>query len=208
MFIFSTEEYYTWEFYKASPKELILTTILGTVSVSFLAMLLIPHWSAAPIVFFMLVLLYIDLLGFAQFCGQDVGPIFYISMVMSIGLMIDYVIHVTYRFMEIPAEYRDEKTKKTLETIGASVLLGGASTLIGVLPMAFAKSAIFFSVFVVFFGLVFFGLLHGLVLLPVLLSIFGPMVVLESIADDSDNDNTHATPEPKDLEAETAKPFE
>lgn len=122
--------------------------------------------------------------------------------------MIDYVIHVTYRFMEIPAENRDEKTKKTLETIGASVLLGGASTLIGVLPMAFAKSAIFFSVFVVFFGLVFFGLLHGLVLLPVLLSIFGPMVVLESIADDSDNDNTHATPGPEDLEAETAKPFE
>jgi Niemann-Pick C1 protein len=72
------EDYYIWEFYKVSPEELILTTILGTASVSFLALLFIPHWSAVVIVFFMLTVLYIDLMGFIQFCGVKVGPVMYI----------------------------------------------------------------------------------------------------------------------------------
>ena len=49
--------YHMQEFYKVSPEELILMTILGTLSVSFLALLFIPHWSAVSIVFFMLAVL-------------------------------------------------------------------------------------------------------------------------------------------------------
>merc|ERR1712137_1145774 len=78
---------------------------------------------------------------------------------------------------------RDQKTKDTLETIGASVLLGGFSTLVGVVPLAFSTSEIFWTTFIIFFGLVLMGLLHGLVLLPVLLSMFGP---LDSIGEDED----------------------
>ena len=98
-----------------------------------------------------------------------------------------YVMHVTYRYMEIKASSREEKTKRALETIGASVMVGGVSTLLGVLPLGFASSEIFFTVFIVFFGLVLLGLLHGLVLLPVLLSIGGPLVIL---ADDEDEEDT------------------
>jgi len=86
----------------------------------------------------------------------------YISMVMSIGLLVDYVMHVTYRYMEVEGKSREEKVKKTLETIGASVMVGGVSTLIGVLPLGFSSSEIFFTVFIVFFGLVLLGLLPGL----------------------------------------------
>ena len=92
----ATEDYYIWEFYKASPEELILSTLLGTASVSFLALLFIPHWSAVFIVCFMLSVLYVDLMGFIQLCGVSVSPVMYISMIMSIGLMVDYVMHVTY----------------------------------------------------------------------------------------------------------------
>jgi len=114
----------------------------------------------------------------------------YISMVMSIGLLVDYVMHVTYRYMEVEGKSREEKVKKTLETIGASVMVGGVSTLIGVLPLGFSSSEIFFTVFIVFFGLVLLGLLHGLVLLPVLLSIGGPLVVL-SDAKVHEHEQTH-----------------
>merc|ERR1712150_468419 len=172
------EDYYIWEFYRICPYELTLTTILGTVTVSILALLLIPHWSAIFFVGPMVAVLYIDLLGFIQLCGLHVGPVMYIGTVMSIGLMVDFVMHVTLRYLETAGTSRTAKTKETLETIGASLLVGGFSTILGVLPLAFSSSEIFFTVFIIFFGLILLVLLHGLVLLPVLLSMIGP---LESI---------------------------
>merc|ERR1719198_2124780 len=58
--------------------------------------------------------------------------------------------------------------------MGPSVLLGASSTFIGVLPMVFANSAIFRIFFKMFVAIVLFGVAHGLVLCPVLLSMFGP----------------------------------
>ena len=96
--------------------------------------------------------------------------------------MVDFVIHVILRYVETKgSSSRTQKTQETLETIGSSVLVGGFSTLVGVFPLAFSSSEIFFTTFVIFFGLVLLGLLHGLVLLPVLLSMFGP---LDSIHED------------------------
>ena len=117
----------------------------------------------------------------------------YIAMVMSIGLMVDYVMHVTLRFVELKGTDREAKTIETLGTIGASVLIGGVTTMLGVVPLAFSTSEIFFTVFIIFFGLVVLGLLHGLVLLPVLLSLCGPVeeidedTVQESETEDGDD---------------------
>lgn len=173
-FMFS-EDFLIWDFYRVSPDEVRLTAIVGTVSVAFLALIFIPHWSAIFFVAPMAAILYIDLLGFMEICGIHVNPIMYISTVMSIGLMVDFLMHIALRYFESKGETREEKTKATLETIGASVFIGGFSTLIGVLPLALSESEIFWTTFVIFFGLVLLGLLHGLILLPVLLSIFGPL---------------------------------
>ena len=110
----------------------------------------------------------------------SVNPVMYISTVMSIGLMVDFVMHVTLRYVETTGNSRTQKTKETLETLGASVMVGGLSTLVGVLPLALSSSEIFFTTFIIFFGLVFLGLLHGLILLPVLLSMFGPLDSIEA----------------------------
>jgi Niemann-Pick C1 protein len=165
--------YNIWEFYAVSVDELIITTVTGVAAVTGVAFLLIPHLSAALFVFPLISMMYIDVLGVLQWAGAHVNPVSYIAMVMSIGLLVDYAMHVLLRYHESPGN-RKEKTVEMLRTMGASILIAGISTLLGTLPLAFSTSEIFTTVFYAFLGLVTVGCGHGLILLPVVLSIIGP----------------------------------
>jgi Niemann-Pick C1 protein len=165
--------YNIWEFYSVSAQELALTTILGVVAVTGVAFLLIPHWTSALFVLPLIVVLYVDLLGLMQLAGIHVNPVSYIALVMSIGLLVDYVMHVLLRYYESSGN-RKEKTVEMLKTMGASILIGGISTFLGTLPLAFSSSEIFSTIFITFVGLVVLGCGHGLILLPVILSTIGP----------------------------------
>lgn len=58
--------------------------------------------------------------------------------------------------------------------MGSSILLGGLSTFLGVIPLAFSTSTILRTVFTSLLSMVILGVTHGLVLLPVVLSVIGP----------------------------------
>ena len=59
--------------------------------------------------------------------------------------------------------------------IGPAVLNGGLSTLLAFILLATSKSYVFLSFFKIFFLICLFGLFHGLVALPVLLALIGPV---------------------------------
>ena len=98
----------------------------------------------------------------------------YVALVMSIGLLVDFIMHIALRYYESTKSGRVEKTKDVLRTMGASVLLGGVSTFLGVMPLAIASNDIFHTIFLTFVGIVVLGISHGLILLPVVLSLMGP----------------------------------
>ena len=123
-----------------------------------------------------------------HFSGLYVNSVTYIGMVLSIGLIVDYCMHFLLRYIECKGFDREERVKESLRTIGASVVLGGLSTLLGVVPLGFSTSEIIRTVFVIFIALVCLGLSHGLVLLPVLLSIFGPLNYLPELHGELDVD--------------------
>lgn len=165
--------YNIWSFYSVTVNELILTTTVGVVAVTGLALLLIPHWSAALFVFPLICILYIDLLGVMQWAGLHINAVTYVALVMSIGLLVDYIMHVLLRYYECSGN-RKEKTVETLCTIGTSIFLGGISTFLGILPLAFGTSDVVRTIFISFLGIVTLGMSHGLILLPTILSMFGP----------------------------------
>lgn len=54
--------------------------------------------------------------------------------------------HILLRYYEAPGATRQEKVVKTLETMGISIMLGGVTSLLGVVPLAFSTTAVFFTI--------------------------------------------------------------
>ncbi|CAB9506448.1 Pick C1-like protein 1 [Seminavis robusta] len=179
--------YFIWEFYTIVPSELAFTTVSGVVAVTALAFILIPHWSAAFFILPLMCILNIDLLGMLQFAGLSINPLTYICLVISVGLLVDFIMHIILRYYESTKPTREEKVKDTLRTMGASILVGGLSTCLGVVPLAFSTNGIIQTVFIMFIAMVSLGLAHGLILLPVLLSYVGPTVCIKPGHNDHDN---------------------
>ena len=107
--------------------------------------------------------------------GLHINAVTYVCLVISIGLIVDFLMHVLLRYFECKHQSREERVKETLSSMGSSILLGGLSTLLGVLPLIFSTSTILSTVFTLFCSMVILGCGHGLVFLPVVLSIFGPL---------------------------------
>lgn len=164
---------FTWDFFGSTPDELLLTTVLGVFAVCVIGFCFIPHWTAVIYLFPFISILYIDLMGYLQFTGNALNVVSYFALVISIGLLVDFLMHVLLRYYESECSTREEKVKDTLRTMGSSILVGGLSTMLGVLPLAFSTSELMRTVFVAFIGMVALGVTHGLCVLPVVLSLCG-----------------------------------
>jgi predicted RND superfamily exporter protein len=179
--------YYMWEFFAVTTHEIILNIVLGLVVV-FIATLIFAHrYSGCIFVTSTVAMIFLDVLGIIQAVGLFINPVTYISVVLSIGLMVDYVVHVMFKYFESEATTREEKVLDCLTTMGSSILLGGTSTVIATIPLAFSSSKIFLAVFIIFMSFVVLSLVHGLVFLPILLTIFGPQD-MESIGHEENDD--------------------
>jgi len=135
-------------------------------------------------------MLHSDHLGLLQIAGVSIKGVSYIATVMSIGLLVDFLIHVLIRYYESTETIRIEKVRDTLKTVGVSVLIGNMSTFLGVIPLVFSASDVFFTIYVSFMGLIVVGAAHGLILLPVLLSIMGPNSTITFESDGDEETNT------------------
>ena len=164
---------YHQRFYGVVVQELIFTTITGVITVSIIGLIFIPHWTAILFVFPFITFLYIDMLGFLYLSGVQINAISYITLVMSIGLMVDFIMHILLRYYEAKGT-REQRVVETLSTMGASILVGAISTFLGIMLLVFSTSAMINNIFVAFIGLVTFGVLHGLIFLPTLLAMVGP----------------------------------
>lgn len=190
---------FVWDFYASTTDELIVTTILGVTTVCVIGFAFVPHWSAVLFIFPFISILYIDLMGWLQMTGNHLNVVSYFSLIIGLGLLVDFLMHMLLRYHESPGETREEKVKSALRTMGVSILVGGLSTMLGVLPLAFSSSNLMRTVFVGFFGMVSLGLTHGLMVLPVVLSLVGPTA--------STKEHTKKVKQMKEADAPTIDPL-
>ena len=173
-FFIYNDHFGIWEVHSVAVYELAITVFLGVTGTSLVTMIFIPHWSAIFFIFPTISSAFVDLMGVLYLAGISINPITYLFLVSSIGLMVDYLIHIQVQFYESKRFTRDDKAKDTLRTMGSSVLLGGLSTFFGILPLVFSISPPFYILSATFISLDIIGLVHGLILLPVIFSIFAP----------------------------------
>lgn len=105
---------------------------------------------------------------------MHLNAISYFTLLVSIGLLVDFNMHILVRFLESPCKTREEKVKDSLQTMGSSVVIGGLSTFLGVVPLLFSSSTLMRNLFFGFWGMVIIGCGHGIIVLPVILSYLGP----------------------------------
>jgi Niemann-Pick C1 protein len=167
--------YYIWELFTILVGELLQSLVLGLIAVFGIALVFIPHPIGALLLTPIVAAIYAEVLAVLYLAGVYINGVSAIGMVMSVGLVVDYNFHMVLTYYETTnAVSRRDRVQKTLTTMGASIALGGFTTFLGVLPLSFTNSEVFRTFFFTFLAIPLLGVAHGLVLLPVLLSLVGP----------------------------------
>uniref|UniRef100_A0AAX7SV45 SSD domain-containing protein n=1 Tax=Astatotilapia calliptera TaxID=8154 RepID=A0AAX7SV45_ASTCA len=163
-----------WEQY-IGLRHWFLLSISVVLACTFLvcAILLLNPWTAGIIVF-ILAMMTVELFGIMGLIGIKLSAIPVVILIASVGIGVEFTVHIALGFLTAIGN-RNKRSAVALEHMFAPVVDGAISTLLGVLMLAGSEfdfiMRYFFAVLAILTVL---GMLNGLVLLPVLLSMMGP----------------------------------
>ncbi|KAL7879822.1 hypothetical protein SRHO_G00020760 [Serrasalmus rhombeus] len=163
-----------WEQY-IGLRHWFLLSISVVLACTFLvcAILLLNPWTAGVIVF-ILAMMTVELFGIMGLIGIKLSAIPVVILIASVGIGVEFTVHIALGFLTAIGD-RNTRSAVALEHMFAPVMDGAISTLLGVLMLAGSEfdfiMRYFFAVLAI---LTLLGILNGLVLLPVLLSVMGP----------------------------------
>lgn len=135
-----------------------------------IALIFIPSVSCALWVAFSICSIEIGVIGYMTLWNVNLDSISMINLIMCIGFSVDYSAHISYAYLSSDGPTPNEKMKCALHSLGMPIFQGSVSTILGIIILAFAPSYIFLTFFKTVFLVILFGALHGILLLPVLLS--------------------------------------
>ncbi|CAB3407453.1 unnamed protein product [Caenorhabditis bovis] len=138
----------------------------------FIALILIPQPMCSLWVALACASIDFGVIGYMTLWNVNLDAISMITIIMSIGFSVDYSAHIAYGYVVSREASASGRVREALSALGWPLVQGGLSTILAVSVLADIPAYMigtFFKTVVLSISL---GLLHGLVFLPVLLSIF------------------------------------
>jgi len=169
-----SEDFINIESFIVIRRELFLNVGLALVAVGVIVFFTVASLRTALLITANVSCCIIEILGMMWAMGIAIDSVSVINVVLAVGLSVDYSAHVGHCFMVKGGSDRSWRATEALADIGSAVLQGAMSTFLAVVVLLFSTSYVFETLSRQFCVTVVLGVLHGLVLLPVLLSLFGP----------------------------------
>lgn len=153
----------------------VQSMIIGAIIMMLISFIFIPNILCSLWVAFSIVSIEVGVAGYMALWDVNLDSISMINLIMCIGFSIDFTAHICYTYMASNSNDSKERVREALFSLGMPIFQGAVSTILGCIALLLAESYIFLVFFKMIFLVITFGALHGLFLLPVLLSLFGPV---------------------------------
>ena len=155
---------------------LVRSISIQTISVAaavmmVISLIFIPSPSCAFWVAFSIISIEIGVIGYMTLWGVNLDSISMINLIMCIGFSVDFSAHISYAYISCYEDDPKDKVRASLYSLGLPIFQGSVSTVLGIIALAFAPSYVFVTFFKTVFLVMLFGATHGVLLLPVLLSL-------------------------------------
>ncbi|XP_045675967.1 patched domain-containing protein 3 [Phyllostomus hastatus] len=158
--------------YTAIIENTVRNVIVASTIMFVVSLLLIPHPLCSLWVTFAIASVIVGVTGFMAFWNVNLDSISMINLVICIGFSFDFSAHITYAFVSSSEPSVNQRAIEALYMLGYPVLQSAVSTVIGVCVLAAAKAYIFRTFFKIMFLVMLFGAVHGLIFIPVFLTLF------------------------------------
>jgi len=162
-----------YEQYKTIDKEAVRNVVTTLAACFVIIAILIIEPKTVLSVSLALVMIFTNIVGYMHFWGLTIDSVTVIMLVIALGLSVDYSAHIGRAYLEKRGS-PNQRIVRTLEDMGVAVWNGAISTFVAILVLASSSSYVFTTFFKQLFLCISFGLAHGLIFLPVLLSLLKP----------------------------------
>lgn len=148
--------------------------VIGAIIMCVISFIFIPNILCSIWITFSIISIEVGVVGYMSLWDVNLDSISMINLIMCIGFSIDFTAHICYVYMSSKCKLPKDRVREALYSLGLPIVQGSVSTILGVVALLLAQSYIFLVFFKMVFLVIFFGAMHGLFLLPVMLSLFGP----------------------------------
>eukprot|EP00004_Rigifila_ramosa_P003663 TRINITY_DN1390_c0_g1_i1.p1 TRINITY_DN1390_c0_g1~~TRINITY_DN1390_c0_g1_i1.p1 ORF type:complete len:911 (+),score=232.44 TRINITY_DN1390_c0_g1_i1:102-2735(+) len=165
-------EYIVWDSFSEVRQECVQNLFISFLCVWAVLLLLLHPW-AAFLVVFTIAMMDVLIMAWIPLFGLELNSVTVICIVMSVGIAVDYSCHIAHAF-QVNDGTKSVRARKGVEDMGRAIISGAFATFLGILMLAFAPTAINRTFFTMMTGVIVVGCVHGILFLPVLLSLVGP----------------------------------